>query len=449
MGIVRPSEKTDSLVEKWFTLGIDCGLLRLGGKVQARFYGERAIVRSSLIGRAARSRAVMPWVVGVALSGLLLTACSSDGSQDQADQGTQTEEVAEVVEEEATPTETATEEAASDNRALIEAEVAAATGKLVWAGPTEPSAAPKDIHLVMLLCPIAFEGCNVAANAGKEVAEALGWKLTQIEVTDPATLPANFQRALNIGADAILIEGFSDALYPKDLVLEAKKQGIPIVDQAGDLTPKEDGVDYSETIDAIALGRLMANVIMLDTDFAAKLITYETEEYPAAVTYQREAVSWMQQNCPDCEVILTQQFVGSQVGSTFEASTVADVRNNPSANAVLSPFDAFTAFQIPALQAAGLCEQVGVYSYSANQVNVQWVAEENCQAATVSNNIPWSTWAAVDNIIRLLNGQPVQEQNVPMKLFTPANAPSDGVWTADMDGVNYQAEYLKLWGLAS
>ena len=391
-------------------------------------------------------------VLALALaSGLVLVACGGSGTTSSSEPAAAAPSAAAPS---AAPLETSAAEESADNtlptaeqRAMIEAETEAATGDLVWDGPITPAPAPADKHLVMLLCPVFLEGCNVAAIAGVEVAEALGWKLTQIEVEDPSTLSASFQQALNIGADAILIEGFSDALYPVELVKEAKAKGIPVVDQAGDLTPSPKGPDYSETINAIDLGRLMANVIMLQTDFQAKMISYETEEYESAVTYQREVVRWMEENCTDCELIATQQFVSSQMGTTLGSSTVADVRSNPEANVVLTPFDAFGTVQIPALQTAGLCDQVGVYSYSGNQVNLKWVAEGNCQAATISNNIPWSTWAAVDNIIRLLNGQPVEAQRVPMKLFTPENAPSDGVWNAEMDGVDYRGEYSKLWGI--
>ena len=60
----------------------------------------------------------------------------------------------------------------------------------------------------------------------------------------------------------------------------------------------------------------------------------------------------------------------------------------------------------------------------------------------------WGGWAAVDQLVRLLAGQPpldIMEENQPEHIFVKSNAPADGV--LDFQKIyDYKGKYLELWG---
>jgi hypothetical protein len=58
----------------------------------------------------------------------------------------------------------------------------------------------------------------------------------------------------------------------------------------------------------------------------------------------------------------------------------------------------------------------------------------------------WNGYAAVDQAIRLLNGQPLANENLPIKLLNKDNVPPEGQpYTGD--GVDYKGMYHALWGV--
>jgi hypothetical protein len=69
--------------------------------------------------------------------------------------------------------------------------------------------------------------------------------------------------------------------------------------------------------------------------------------------------------------------------------------------------------------------------------------------ADVGGSEHWVGWAAVDQALRVLLHKPVvANENVPNRTFTKTNINTINIHASDSTwyGVNFEADYKKLWG---
>ena len=137
----------------------------------------------------------------------------------------------------------------------------------------------------------------------------------------------------------------------------------------------------------------------------------------------------------------------SQVGTTLGQTTVGFLQQHPDVNYLYSPYDPAAAFQVPAIQQAGLADKVKVVSILGDQQNLDFIRSGTVQAADAAYDNEYMGYAMVDQMIRSLDKQPISEPDVVRTCRTvarqhePAGRGSD--WHAPFD---YKAEFLKLWG---
>jgi ribose transport system substrate-binding protein len=344
----------------------------------------------------------------------------------------------------ATPVASATVTSAADSLAKAKADALAAQGPVSWNGPTTVVKSKSKMNLVILDCALSLEGCSVAATNAQAAAKALGWTSKLIEVADGSTYGAKFNTALTQNPDAILTIGFEASSLPKDGLAKAKAKHIPIVDFNGGCIVGPAGCDASQVYNVAELGRLQALALINATDGKLNLITFTTNELGSGHLNNEATAAYLKANCSTCKVTDINFLLGD-LGPKFQAQLVSAVKTNVGTNAILLPFDPIAGLAIPALQNAGLAKQVALVTNIGLKQNLQWVAQGNVQVADVVNALDWGTWAAIDMIVRLLNGAPLEAENVPLKLMTKSNAPANGIW--NHDGVNFIAKYQALWGL--
>ena len=363
---------------------------------------------------------------GVAV--LLLAGCSSSSSSSTA----------------AAPSASAT--GASSELTKATADWQQAQGPVSWNGPTQIVKAKPGINLVILDCALSLEGCSIAGANAQEAAKALGWKSKVIEVADGSTYGAKFNTALTQNPDAILTIGFEASSLPKDGLAKAKAKHIPIVDFNGGCTVGPKGCDASQIYDVNELGRLQALALMVATGGKLNLLTFTTNELGSGHINNEATVAYLKANCTNC-VVNDTNFLLGDLATKFPAQLVSAIRTHPGSNAVLLPFDPIAGIAIPAILNAGLGSQIKIVTNIGLKQNLQWVSQGHVQVADVVNALDWGTWAAIDTVVRLVNKQPLQNENVPLKLMTKANAPANGIW--DHDGVDFKSKYKTLWGVAA
>jgi ribose transport system substrate-binding protein len=335
--------------------------------------------------------------------------------------------------------------AASTDLTAAKADWQKAQQAVQWNGPTEPAKAKPAINLVILDCALSLQGCAVAGENAQAAAKALGWKSKLIEVADGSTYGPKFQTAMTQNPDAILTIGFPAEALPKAGLAKAKAKNIPIVDLNGFCTVGPNGCDASQNYDLAEMGRLQALSLIVATDGKLKLLSYIDNELSSGFKNNASTISYLKAHCNTCEVVQQSNFLTADLAGKFPQQVVADARKHPDANAVLLPYDPVAGLVVPAIINAGFASRLKVISNIGLKQNLQWVAQNKVEVNDVANALDWGTWAAVDDVVRLLNKQQLVDENVPLKIMTPDNAPKNGIW--DSDGVDFRSKYKALWGV--
>jgi ribose transport system substrate-binding protein len=324
--------------------------------------------------------------------------------------------------------------------------------KLSWEGPTEPVKPPSGDNLVVLIpTALELEAAGRPVEGMEEALQALGWK-TQVldgEFT-PSVYNKNIQQAINLHAAAIITDGVDPELV-KNSLADARSHGIVVISDAetGDPevspTPPSSGYEADVSPDEKAMGELMGTEIACASNQEAHLLAMQDAEYASVGLFINSAVEKVEA-CSTCSVEEVVETQASEVQSQIPSETVNDIRTNPEIDSVLTGFDPVTVFQVPALKAAGLLEDVKLYSEYGDSQNLEFIRNGE-QEATVAVPYEWSGWAAVDEMLRAMNKQPLVNENIPFALITkevnlpPAGEPFTG------KEVDFAGEYKKLWGL--
>jgi ABC-type sugar transport system substrate-binding protein len=120
-------------------------------------------------------------------------------------------------------------------------------------------------------------------------------------------------------------------------------------------------------------------------------------------------------------------------------------------NWIYSGYDPQEVFIIPALEQAGLDEQVQISSVLGEAPNLEFIRKGQVQASDVAWDQHYTGWAMIDQVLRQLAGQPLAEpanENVPEQLLTKENLPEASSEAYTATEVPYEEEYLKLWGVS-
>lgn len=314
-----------------------------------------------------------------------------------------------------------------------------------WNGPTAPAKAKRGMNLVILDCSLTLQGCAVAGMNAQQAATALGWTSKLIEVSDATTYSQKFQTALTQNPNAILTIGFPAAVLPKGPLAQAKAKGIPVVDLNGFCDVGKLGCDASQDYDLSEMGRLQGLALMVATNGNLNLLSYIDNELSSGFKNNAATIAWLKANCSTCKVVQQSNFLTANLASSFPQQVVSDVRTHANANAILLPYDPVAGLIVPAILNAGLSGRAKVVSNIGLKQNLEWVSQSKVEIADAANALDWGTWAAMDDIVRLLDKQPLVKENVPLKLMTPANAPKSGIWNSD--GVDFRAKYKAIWGV--
>lgn len=380
---------------------------------------------------------VMALLAFAALVGVAGCGSSDDSSSGETSAGTES---------------SGSEAGGSDATAQLEA---AQEGPTRWEGPTESTKPPKTFNLALVTCDNASDGCSSPAKGSEEAAELLGWKVTTYDgESDPTVQAKRVQQALANGADGIITESV-DGRGIGSALAAAKSAGVPVISTSNAAAPGEQGYKVDVSPDFEQLGKNIASWVISDSDGSAVLDTYVDPEYQSTISTSEGILEGMKA-CGGCTANDPIKFVAADLANNLGPETVSRLRSNPDVNYVHFAYDPAATFQVPAILQAGLGEQVKGSSIIGDEQNLEFIAEEQVQAADAVWDNKYQGFASVDQLIRLANGEaPAVTKGVPSRfqfnealpsvLLTKANLPPAGQrYEAPFD---YVSEYKKLWGL--
>lgn len=326
--------------------------------------------------------------------------------------------------------------------------VNAASAVPPWNGPTDAASAPKDKYLVGVSCTWALAGCRILAQGAEHAAQRLGWRVKTIVVNNPTGYDEAVQTAINSGANAIALTGVDQALIAGGLAM-AKKKNIPVVSIYQYNKGGEYGVAIDVHPDGELIGRLLADAAIVNHKGEVHALFLQDAEFSLPVTVLA-AVKKELDACKVCKISYAEpiNFTASTVGTTLPNRVVAALRRDPKINTIFLGFDPPAALVVPALDAAGFRGKVTMYSQLGNAGPLALVRDDNIFVGDASSSEEWGGWAAVDEIIRLMDGKPLVEENIPVRLFTSDDVkdlpPAGEVWSGTEAG--FREHYLELWG---
>ncbi len=330
---------------------------------------------------------------------------------------------------------------------LAEAKAAFEAGQtpVEWTGPTESVPAPASGSLWVISCDQSLEGCKREAQGAVDAGDALGWETHNINITDPSKFGQAVSEAVAANASAIILPSVDQSFITTALA-EAKAAGIPVVSLMQGNVPGPTGVDADVTPTGKEMGELLAAAAIVQ--FEGKhidLLPYIDNEYAYSAEMVEEMAKAVSGYCPDCTIEPAVNFVSTQVGAELPAMIVAALQQNTNINVVALPFDPAAQFAVPAIVNAGMSDRVKIYSQVGNKVNIGLIKDGTVQSATIGNPSEWAGWAAVDQALRLIAGQPTVEQNLPIRVITADNIPEGGIFTGEE--ADFEGHFKELWGL--
>lgn len=322
--------------------------------------------------------------------------------------------------------------------------------------PTGGPTPKKGVKLVIIPCSMAVEGCARSARSAKEAGELLGWNVT---IDDPSTgqggPSAAIQRAIAAKANAIMLTSIDASSVQAD-VKAARDAGIVVVaNMAGNAADLYQAIVPPLDVNFQA-GYLLGQEAYLNAKKKfgqpVKALVFEDDEF--ATVKQRIAgftqfIADCQAAGGGCQILDQQKHLAADIATTLPNRVVQDVNQHPDYNTLFVGFDAaLNAIITQGLIPANLADpsKAQGLSVDCDVANAQIVAQGGFESGCVGFAFLRAGYGHVDNINRLLQGQPAVDQGVVGKLITQANASSLGgkAWDGDFDAVSL---YKKAWGL--
>ena len=342
----------------------------------------------------------------------------------------------------------------SDTSSLVAEATEATPSK--FEGPTEPAKAPSGIKMTVVTCNSALSGCVSPAEGLEKVGKVLGWDVTVLDgAGDPGKMNAAILSGISAGSDVIATTAIDPNLIQQGLKA-AKKAGVPVVagsngiDSPNPVKEPEGGkLGYAFDVapNYAALGEKVAQWVDGESDGSANLALFSDKEFPSVLAVEVGLLKGLEE-CEGCTVSEPQYFTGTQVGAPLEQQTAGFLRSNPETEYLFSPYDPAAAVQVPAIQKAGLTNDVKVIGVLGSQQNLEFIRQEQVQAADAAYDNNYMAWAIADQTIRLLDGQKLAEphgENLPYVVLDKDNLPPEGQnWEAEFP---YEKEFEALWGL--
>jgi ABC-type sugar transport system substrate-binding protein len=344
----------------------------------------------------------------------------------------------------------------SEYQALIDAASAPHTE---WEGPTETPTPPTGIRLGVVTCGAALEGCIRATEAIQAAGEALGWEVEAYDGKgDPIEQNKALIQAVNSGADAILLTGADPVQMASGMAL-AKERNIPVGGAALALPPDpESGLLFSVGVDFAEVGRLQAAWIIADSGGTANVLQLRDDEYISNKVQTKAATAFLEEECKDCVLQPIIDHLVADVGNGLGQRIAGQLQKNPDINYLLGTYDYALGDIVPVSNNLGVADQAQAVGFVGSPPNLQFVLDGNMQAADIAEDSQYYGYAAVDQMIRVLNGEPLWQtpgldasepyawaENAPLHFYVKSNITDPSKpWHAESD---YVQRYLALWGV--
>lgn len=321
-----------------------------------------------------------------------------------------------------------------------------------WPGPTEPVKAVSGKKIGIVTCGVTSEACTRMAVGITEAATALGWSV--IETYNPPNLTpddenAALLRMIDAGANGIVCVCIPRPLLTETLA-KAKAKNVSFVtvrSESDKYTPPDDvKLGKGERL----AGEMMADFVIADSDGKAKLIMIRDDDFDILKDISdgfKETIA----KCSGCSIVEEVNIPTATVFNDIVSTTTNLLRRHPDTTYVYGTFDAEARLVVSSLNETGMLGKVKIVGGTGGEkASLDLIRNDPPVDFVATTGAPqeWAGWAGVDNLLRLFQNQPlVTNTNRPL-LITKNNAPEQSYTGDEQGGIDFRAEYKKLWGLS-
>ncbi|MDF2052231.1 substrate-binding domain-containing protein [Arthrobacter sp. Cr_A7] len=326
--------------------------------------------------------------------------------------------------------------------------------------PSEAPTPVKDANIWIVSCGQMSAGCAGISAGAQEAASSLGWEANLCDgKLDPGAMSACVRSAITAGADSVVLAGI-DCQAIQQPLLEARTAGVETVgvlafdcDSSGGEPLFSASTKFTTQYPTLkewadASGRARADWVIDATSGNAKAITLFALS-STITTVQNDAFVKRIQECSSCSVsegvaLSDGDLGGGQVRAKFESALL----KSPEANAVATPADTFFLLGLEtAITGSGKSDSLHTIGGEGNGQNLDFIAKNQGEDATLAVANGWLGYAAVDTAIRVLAGQPGVTQGIGFQLVDKDNVADVTLAGHYNPPVDYIAAYRKAWGL--
>ena len=310
--------------------------------------------------------------------------------------------------------------------------VAKATlGAVPWSGPESGPRAQRGKSIAIVAEDMRNGGIVGVAQGAREAAKAMGWTL---RVFDGAGSPDGrakaFADALAAKPDGLILCG-ADALENKAALAVFADKGVPVVGwHAGERPGPIDGTPMAMnvTTDPLEVARITAMAAVAQSNGKAGVVILTDSKYSIAMA-KAKAMENVIRACRECTLLEVRDVAISESREKMPAITKELLQHHGKRwTHTLAINDIYFDYAVATLTSAAIPRD-GMSLLSAGDGSASAflrIQEKNYQTVTVAEPLNVHGWQVIDELNRLMAGQPVSGFVAPVHLVNTDNIALDG-----------------------
>lgn len=259
-----------------------------------------------------------------------------------------------------------------------------------------------------------------------------------------------FQQAIASKADAIVLVAFSTDLF-KTQIADAKAAGVKVITAQSGIPGKVDGGQDAEvTFDYEAIGRLIGDWVVADSQGEGKGLVITSDDVPASQPQAQATLAEVERLCPACDMTTSDVQI-PQWEASIPTLFQTTINTDPERTYLLPLYDGQALGGLGAIRTAAAGEKIKVGAFNATPGIVEQLQDPSSGLKLdIGGQNEWWAYACADTIFRVLSGtEPVENYQVGLRIFDTDNADliqgdDELAWYGET--ADYAGEFKALWG---
>jgi ribose transport system substrate-binding protein len=321
-----------------------------------------------------------------------------------------------------------------------------------WDGPTQGPKASTGRTIAIINEDLRNGGILGVAQGIREAVQVLGWKVRMFDAGGtPAGRKKAAAQALDADPDGVILNG-ADASIMAPFLSPLVQQHIPIVGwhvgpKAGVM--EQGGIAMNVSTDPIDVARVTAMAAIVGAKGKAGVVIFTDSNFAIALA-KSKAMAEVIKSCQKCTLLEVRDLAISDSARLMPAvSRNLLQRYGKRWTHALAINDIYFDHAVPEFILAGPEAQHVEFLSAGDGSSAAYVRilAGSFQVGTVAEPLNLQGWQLVDELNRLMEGQPPSGYVAPVHLITPENAEYDGGADYHYDPANgYRDVYRRIWG---